>query len=1299
MKKRFNIIIILFITLMMIPFLNVKAYEYDSGKSDVPSLRVFEDGTVTYDKSKFYDMYVSLKYDESNNYLTSIFQTITDESFNIIDLIENECPKNMAAFNCRVGLEGTYDLLIRAGSYNSEFSFTYKDGKITGSIVEQKYVLTIKTNEPTSKVTYNNKDYSNGDTLSIAQGEQISMFAKAGAGYRFDDAICSDTNVTVNGSIGRIITMPNKDVTITFNFKQIPEYEASLDSLDLGTVVKGYEPNDFNQIFRVNVTGTNALNADINHFKVELTSGDTEAFDLWVNNGGTFNSGSTYNAGSIKPVSGLEKGKYNATYTLYYDIDGEENEFDFTELATGTVSLKVSENAYILTILTNDSTCKVLYNSEEYSSGDTISIPEYEEVRLYAKAASGFVFSQALSNDTTIQKNGTTGIIITMPEKDVTVTFNFTKLPKVIFESNGGSNIDSVVYTYGLVYIDMPIDPEKAGYTFMGWYSDKEFKNEFDFDIEHELIDDLTLYAKWKSDFMTPTVKISANNNKLTINWDTQKLATKYEVSYSTDKKKWIKKDVTTDNYVISGLTYNKTYYFRVRAFDGSKWSKYSDIVSKKIKPNKVKLNIVSAGSNNVKLSWEKVSVTGYEVQRSTDNKKWTKVTTITKSSTLEYNNKKLKENKTYYYKVRAYKTVSGKKIYGSWSNVVSTKTAPVKPSVSLSIKSLTEMNIKISSSKGASVYQVGKSLDGKTYTLLDELNSAGTLVASELELNKTYYFRVRVCNSQNRCSGWTTVNKKHTLKTPSLSLKSPYKGQVTVKIGEVDGAEGFAIEYSTDSKKGFKKVTNINSSINNYTHESSSLKSKKVFYYRVRAYRVVDGKTIYSPWSKVKSVKINTKVLIKLKSIKLNIANKIAVNDTKNIIVTYNPTDKVETITWESSDESIAQVDNGKVTGIEPGNVTITATTSSGITSSVNIIIYKPADSFTLNKDTINMYIGDSENLIATITPDDATFKEVTYKSMNTSIATINSDGLIKALAEGTTKIIVSTEEGISKECTINIKEKPIEFSGSGDKIISNVNIPKGEYVARITFESDSSHSVKFYYGSGEYDYELLVNKTEPYSGVTLLKGGRTQAVTNGIFEVKTDGPWTITVEKIYGNISFPANGTGDTITGVFDGTGKQEIFDITIDSDSYNGVKIHKYNGGEYDYELLVNETNPYNGKVMFRTEKGYKYYLEILTEGSWSIKREQIPTSVTFPINGSGDSVTGLFDGTGNKIVFNVNFDADSYNGLTIYKYKGDMFDYDLLVNEADPYNGQVLVHTEKGYKYFFVVKTEGSWSISK
>ena len=51
-------------------------------------------------------------------------------------------------------------------------------------------------------------------------------------------------------------------------------------------------------------------------------------------------------------------------------------------------------------------------------------------------------------------------------------------------------------------------------------------------------------------------------------------------------------------------------------------------------------------------------------------NKGYSKIKNITKSSILSYTTGKLKKNKTYYFKIRAYKTVDGKKIYSSYSNI-----------------------------------------------------------------------------------------------------------------------------------------------------------------------------------------------------------------------------------------------------------------------------------------------------------------------------------------------------------------------------------------------------------------------------------------------------------------------------------------------------------------------------------------------------------------------------------------------------------------------------------------------------
>lgn len=89
---------------------------------------------------------------------------------------------------------------------------------------------------------------------------------------------------------------------------------------------------------------------------------------------------------------------------------------------------------------------------------------------------------------------------------------------------------------------------------------------------------------------------------------------------------------------------------------------------------------------------------------------------------------------------------------------------------------------------------------------------------------------------------------------TKISSVKSSAKKKASVKIAKASGAQGYEISYSTDKefKNGVKKVTTKKTKAT-----LKNLKSKKKYYVRVRSYRKVKGKTLYSTYSKVKTVKI----------------------------------------------------------------------------------------------------------------------------------------------------------------------------------------------------------------------------------------------------------------------------------------------------------------------------------------------------------------------------------------------------------------------------------------------------------
>ncbi len=171
---------------------------------------------------------------------------------------------------------------------------------------------------------------------------------------------------------------------------------------------------------------------------------------------------------------------------------------------------------------------------------------------------------------------------------------------------------------------------------------------------------------------------------KVTLSWKKVSGAKGYQVYvYNTKKKKYecVKTiNTNTASYTVSkvggkSLAAGTTYKVKVRAYkvvNGKKvYGSYSNVLTTATKTKAPTLT-VKAAKKKANLSWKKVSgANGYEVYMSTKKTSgYKKVTTIKKSSTVKYTKTKLKSNKKYYFKVRAYKTVNGKKVYSAYSTV-----------------------------------------------------------------------------------------------------------------------------------------------------------------------------------------------------------------------------------------------------------------------------------------------------------------------------------------------------------------------------------------------------------------------------------------------------------------------------------------------------------------------------------------------------------------------------------------------------------------------------------------------------
>lgn len=169
----------------------------------------------------------------------------------------------------------------------------------------------------------------------------------------------------------------------------------------------------------------------------------------------------------------------------------------------------------------------------------------------------------------------------------------------------------------------------------------------------------------------------SSTVSSVSIKWEKVPNASGYRVyKYNPSSKKWkiiktlSRKNVTS--YTISRLKSGTAYYFKIKAFNktggNALWGTASNKLTTVTKPQNIKLTAIPVSKTAVKLSWNKVSCTGYTLQKyNISTKKWKNVKTLS-YNVKSYKVKNLKKNTMYKFRIRAYKKVGNKvSAFGSW--------------------------------------------------------------------------------------------------------------------------------------------------------------------------------------------------------------------------------------------------------------------------------------------------------------------------------------------------------------------------------------------------------------------------------------------------------------------------------------------------------------------------------------------------------------------------------------------------------------------------------------------------------
>lgn len=164
------------------------------------------------------------------------------------------------------------------------------------------------------------------------------------------------------------------------------------------------------------------------------------------------------------------------------------------------------------------------------------------------------------------------------------------------------------------------------------------------------------------------------------------------------------------------------------------------------------------------------------------------------------------------------------------------------------------------------------------------------------------------------------------------------------------------------------------------------------------------------------------------VESITLDCSEKrLYVGDTFEIhadVYPYNAADK--SLSWISDNPEVASVDeNGKVTAVSVGEAIISAKSVDGSDVSAECkVTVDPvsASAVTLNVADMTLLVGQSDKLTATVSPENVTDKTITWASDNETIATVDENGLVRALGVGSATITASTENGLTATCEVTV-------------------------------------------------------------------------------------------------------------------------------------------------------------------------------------------------------------------------------------------------------------------------------------
>ena len=365
----------------------------------------------------------------------------------------------------------------------------------------------------------------------------------------------------------------------------------------------------------------------------------------------------------------------------------------------------------------------------------------------------------------------------------------------------------------------------------------------------------------------------------------------------------------------------------------------------------------------------------------------------------------------------------------------------------------------------------------------------------------------------------------------------------------------------------------------------------------------------------------------VAVSSVSLNRSSaELTVGETLRLSATVSPADATDrTVTWSSSNSSVATVSpSGEVTAAAVGSANITAS-AGGKSASCAVTVIKPTisvTSVTLDRERLDLTVGGTAKLTATVSPADATDKSVIWESSDSSVATVDSDGNVKAL-KGGTSTVTAKAGGKSASALVDVMDvTPAEVSvgaEGGDIKVTVVTTRKYHVESKPDWITEGTVDKQV------HTFRVAANlQTTERSGVIAIcdevgtcfscqvkqegakayltvEPGSAEFDNDGgmaTFRVSSNVRWTASADASWCEVT-PASGEGDgTFTvkaGEYKGEGRRSATVTVSCGDGLSKtVTVGQYGIVPFDVSPLVVELGEEGGTFDIKITSSYGYHI---------------------------------------------------------------------------------------------------------